>query len=55
MAAGLNSGGMIPVFPESTLSFLTSVEFSSGSPGDKLDRFRNGVPFSVKNKQMDVI
>ena len=47
MLSRLNSGCMISIFPEGSLSTFSLIIFSSGSLGYELDRFWNDIHFTV--------
>lgn len=49
----LDSGSMITVFPESSLSFLALIELLGGSPGDQLKAFRNDIRTTVDHQQVN--
>ena len=56
MLVCFHSGGMVAVFPECSLAFLSSIECLGCAAGDELLRSRNCLALSaVEHEQMDVV
>jgi hypothetical protein len=51
----LNGGGMIAVFPKSSFTLFTLIEFLGSSPGNQLETFGDDYRAAIDDQQMDVV
>ena len=55
MFVGLDSRGMVPVFPEHPMSVLALIVFLGGTTGDELHALGNNVRPCVFHQEVDVV